>query len=581
MDDGCLNDDAVLDFVGGRLGNPARNDVERHLADCTICSRLVAVAAGYLQVTPANDHADDVVVRTAETKPGGSTPPETQPAGSNRPGSLPPGVVLRDTYKILRMVGRGGMGEVYEATHARLPGRYAVKVLHQHSTADPKAISRFRREAEVTSALRHPSIVAIVDFDTTPEGAPYLVMEYIEGGELARVIANEAPLPLERVLRIVDQIASALTAVHRRGIVHRDLKPQNIFLIPGENDGDERVKLVDFGISKVRVASVALTGERVLLGTPQYMAPEQAAGIAEVDERADQFALAAITYEMLTGRLAFSGDRVEVVVYRISHEDPPPLGPPWGGALDQVVRRALAKDPAQRYGSLTEFATSLRAAAEVDRAGIPVPPPALTTGERARARDEQPPSIRIEPTPAPTATPAPTPMSAPAPARTRRALLGGAAVLGLGAAAAAILWSHAQGGAGAGARPAASGAEPPALQDRSAARPPAPEAPAAAKPEAPAAPALEPPRPAAPAPPVDPETPRPIAPAHGGAHSRPAIVRGPLAPRPSAPSASATPEKQAPPGAAPPPPAPEPQPPAPPVPTPVRESKRGSLIEKL
>jgi serine/threonine-protein kinase len=176
------------------------------------------------------------------------------------------------------------------------------------------------------------------------------------------VIADEAPLPLERVLRIVDQIASALAAVHRRGIVHRDLKPQNIFLVRAE--ANEHVKLCDFGISKVRAASVALTGERVLLGTPQYMAPEQARATGEVDARADQFALAAIVYEMLSGRLAFPGDRLEIVVYRITNEDPLPLGAPWGPALGPVLDRALSKDPAARYASVEEFAAALRAAAD-------------------------------------------------------------------------------------------------------------------------------------------------------------------------------------------------------------------------
>ena len=351
MEESCLSDDTVLDFVAGRLADPQRADVERHLGHCLLCNRLVAVAAGYQNGAPAND-------LTA------STDGEREPTAG---AALPLGTLLRDTYRLARLVGRGGMGEVFEATHARLPGRFAVKVLHPHCVSDPKAIVRFRREAEITSGLRHPNIVAIIDFDYTPAGAPYLVMEYLEGSELARVIADEAPLPLDRVLRIVDQIVSALAAVHRRQIVHRDLKPQNVFLVHGERAGDEHVKLCDFGISKVRAASVALTGERVLLGTPQYMSPEQARGTGEVDARTDQFALAAIVYEMLTGRLAFPGDRIEIVVYRICHESPRLLGPPWGPALAAALDRALAKAPEDRFASVEDFGAALRDAAEKDR----------------------------------------------------------------------------------------------------------------------------------------------------------------------------------------------------------------------
>jgi serine/threonine-protein kinase len=359
VEEPCLSDDTVLDFVAGRLDEAARADSERHLGHCLLCNRLIAVAAGYQQVGPANDSTPSTQAPTKDGAPAWQAPA--------RGSALPLGTELRDTYRLARLVGRGGMGEVFEATHARLPGRFAVKVLHAHCIADPKAIVRFRREAETTSGLRHPNIVAIIDFDYTPSGAPYLVMEYLEGGELARIIAEEAPLAIDRVLRIVDQVASALMAVHRKHIVHRDLKPQNIFLVRGERAGEEHVKLCDFGISKVRAASVALTGERVLLGTPQYMAPEQARGTGEVDARADQFALAAIVYEMLTGRLAFPGDRVEIVVYRISHEEPKPLGAPWGPALAAVLDRALAKNPDARFPSVQDFAEALRAAAEKDR----------------------------------------------------------------------------------------------------------------------------------------------------------------------------------------------------------------------
>lgn len=467
-EDPCLTDDTVLDFVAGRLAEPARAHVERHLGSCLLCGRLVTVAAGFQNVGPANDHRD---VHDALTDRGGTRPI----TGEESMGPTLLGTVLRETYRLERLVGRGGMGEVYEASHARLPGRFAVKVLHPHCVADPKAIVRFRREAEITSDLRHPNIVAIIDFDYTPGGSPYLVMEYLAGGELATIIMEEAPLAIDRVLRIVDQTASALAAVHRREIVHRDLKPQNVFLVQGEGADEEHVKLCDFGISKVRAASVALTGERVLLGTPQYMAPEQARGTGQVDARADQFALAAIVYEMLTGRLAFPGDRIEIVVYRITHEEPAPLGAPWGPAISAVITRALEKDPARRFDSVADFAAALHAAVASDR-------PTATAAASSQ------PTLRSLPQaePAKAAVTATTIPPATLTGSRRRAVAGGLgalAVLAVGTAAVLLARprSHPR------VREAAAPAQ--AVKRQSAATPPspAPPPPAAAAPVAPAA----------------------------------------------------------------------------------------------
>lgn len=461
-EDPCLTDDTVLDFVAGRLAEAARADVERHLAHCLLCGRLVAIAAGY-NAQPANDQRN---VHEALTDRGAARPitgEEYEPV----PALL--GTVLRETHRLERLVGRGGMGEVYEASHARLPGRFAVKVLHPHCVADPKAIVRFRREAEITSDLRHPNIVSIIDFDYTPTGAPYLVMEYLDGDELAHVITNEAPMALERALRIVDQIASALAAVHRRGIVHRDLKPQNIFLVSGEGADGEHVKLCDFGISKVRAASVALTGERVLLGTPQYMSPEQARGTGEVDARADQFALASIVYEMLTGRLAFPGERVEVVVYRITHEEPAPLGPPWSDALAATLARAMAKDPARRYDSVADFAAALRVAAAGETATSAAPSLTLTpsSGSRTTMRHVPPTSPERG---------APTTLSPAAVTGSRRSVAGGIGtllVLALGVAALTLSRSR----SGGPPTTSASQPAPPAPAARPSPPPPPPPAP--------------------------------------------------------------------------------------------------------
>jgi serine/threonine protein kinase len=298
-------------------------------------------------------------------------------------GSLASGTVLADTYQVLRLVGAGGMGEVYEATHNRLAGRYAVKILLAEIMNRPEIFERFRREAEVTSGLRHPNIVQVLDFNATPEGHPYLVMEYLEGTELAAEISRVGPMPVNRVLDIVGQIASALAAAHNHKIVHRDLKPQNLFLVRLPGEDREVVKVVDFGISKVREATMNLTQEAAIMGTPQYMAPEQAQGKqTQIDERTDQFALAAITYELLTGRPAFQADSLPAILYQVVHEQPQPIrefAPAVGNDLAAVVGKGLSKLPNDRYPNVLTFHRELvRAAAtgyNIQTAKLPEPIP--------------------------------------------------------------------------------------------------------------------------------------------------------------------------------------------------------------
>ena len=274
-------------------------------------------------------------------------------------GSLKPGTLLADTYRVVRLVGEGGMGEVYEATHDRLAGRYAIKVLLAEISNRADIFQRFRREAEVTSGLRHPNIVQILDFNVTTEGHPYLVMEYLDGVELAAEINRVGAMPVARVLDLVGQIASALTAAHNHKIVHRDLKPQNLFLVRLPGEDREVVKVVDFGISKVREATTKLTQEAAVMGTPQYMAPEQAEGkLEQIDERTDEFALAAIAYEMLTGHPVFRGGSVPAILYQVVHQDPEPmqqLAPMVGPAVEAVVFKALSKAQDQRYPTVLAF----------------------------------------------------------------------------------------------------------------------------------------------------------------------------------------------------------------------------------
>jgi serine/threonine-protein kinase len=256
------------------------------------------------------------------------------------------------------------MGEVYEATHERLAHRYAVKFLHPGVREHPEAMPRFMREAQVTSRLRHPGIVSVVDFNMPPGGSAYLVMEYLDGESLGKLLARTGPLPLARVVDIVDQLSAALTAAHLEGVVHRDMHPQNVFVVPGAGGQSDRIKILDFGISKLASISQRITGMAAVMGTPQYMSPEQAEGKTdELDAASDQFSLAAIVYEMLTGRKAFAGETLASVAYQIVHARPLPIQtyrPELPTELENVVTRGLAKNKKDRFPSVSEFAVHLR-----------------------------------------------------------------------------------------------------------------------------------------------------------------------------------------------------------------------------
>jgi len=288
------------------------------------------------------------------------------------------GTTLRGTYRILRTLDQGGMGMVFEAEHVRLRRRMAVKVLAQHLAKDAHALARFNREAEIISELQHPHVVQVTDFDTTEAGEPYLVMELLQGESLATRLERERCLPISDAVRIAYQVSAGLAAAHAANIVHRDLKPANIFLTEQPGQGTV-VKLLDFGISKRAGVGQGLTGEYDILGTPDYMAPEQALGkTAHVDHRGDQYALAVITYEMLAGRTPFAGDDVMDVLRQVIGTEPPPieqLAPHVPQLAGAVLRRALAKDPDQRFPSISEFATALLRAAECS-----LPPPVEAIG---------------------------------------------------------------------------------------------------------------------------------------------------------------------------------------------------------
>lgn len=256
-------------------------------------------------------------------------------------------------YEIIAKIGEGGMGTVYLAHDTELDRRVALKFLPQRFVSDPESLARFRREAQVVAALNHPNIITIYEIGDH-EGVPFIAMPYIEGEILSDIIAR-GPLPWEQVADIVSQICAGLNRAHAAGIVHRDLKPGNLLV-----DRNSLVKILDFGLAKVGTAT-RITGDHSTLGTVYYMSPEQARG-GDVDPRSDIFSLGSVTHEMLTGHPPFQGDRPVTILYAIEHAKPPRIRdknsavPP---ALEDVVRRMMAKKPADRYASAADIAADL------------------------------------------------------------------------------------------------------------------------------------------------------------------------------------------------------------------------------
>ena len=287
-----------------------------------------------------------------------SVPPRSMP--------FPPGTVLAGKYRVERLLGEGGMGWVVVATHLQLEQRVALKFMrpsHARDTSD--AVPRFLREARAAARIQSEHVARVMDVGTLENGAPYLVMEYLEGQDLESLLSQHGALPPEVVVEYVMQACEGLGEAHAAGIVHRDLKPANLFLAR-RSDGSVRVKLLDFGISKLAAAGggpeVAMTNTQALMGSPLYMAPEQMRSSKNVDGRADIWSMGVILYEMLGGRAPFDGETLPVVCARIMTEPPPPLRsvkPDVPPELEAVVVRCLDKEPQQRFQDVASLARAL------------------------------------------------------------------------------------------------------------------------------------------------------------------------------------------------------------------------------
>ncbi len=334
-----------------------------------------------------------------------------------------PGTVVGHNVRLKRLLGRGGMGSVWVAEHEALETEVAVKFISPEIAAIPEAVARFKREATAAAQLKSPHVVQIFDHGVTPDGLPFIVMELLEGEDLATRIGRTGKLPVAEVAAIVNQAGKALGRAHARGIVHRDIKPDNIFLV--DAGGEAFVKLLDFGIAK-RSADAALnmTSTGTMVGTPYFMSPEQVMSAKDADFRSDLWSLAVVAYNALTGRVPFFAETLGALCVAIHGGNFVPVtrgAPELPPALDGWFQRALARDPVARFASAKELADAFAHAAGVSA----FEPARVSSTSMARAASSPPPGFQPTTLLAATVTQPGTPR-----ARRRVALMAVAGLLG-------------------------------------------------------------------------------------------------------------------------------------------------------
>jgi serine/threonine protein kinase len=272
------------------------------------------------------------------------------------------GQVIQGRYRIMNLLGEGGMGGVYLAEQLSIERLVAVKVLHEQYARDEEFLARFRREAQQAAALNHHRVVTIYEFGQTEDGRLFIAMEYVSGQTLDKLV-RRGPLPVKRAVALGIQLAEALQAVHRAGVIHRDVKPENIMV-----RGNDEIKLMDFGIARARdvQTQTRLTRTGLIIGTPEYIAPEQIEG-GEVNERTDIYAWGIVLYEMLSGKPPFTAPTAAAMLVKHLQEVPEPLRKIRRGVaeeIERVVMEALEKDPRRRPQTMAEAITKLRTASE-------------------------------------------------------------------------------------------------------------------------------------------------------------------------------------------------------------------------
>ena len=312
-----------------------------------------------------------ILVSTDPVSP--SDPEVTLPELGEPEPSVAPGTVLAGRYRVERVIGEGGMGEVYLARHLTIDKLLAIKVLSPERARRPRTVSRFLQEAKASSKIRHENVVDITDFGKD-DGRAFFVMEYLDGEDLSALLKRGGRMPWQRARSIIIQVLEALTAAHQANIIHRDIKPHNIFIVAREHN-PEFVKLIDFGIAKLRDGSEeALTQTGAIMGTADYMSPEQGQGM-DLDGRSDLYSVGVILYRMLTGGVPFKAGNAMATVYLHVHTEavPPSQACPEAEIspqLDALVLKALAKKPEERFSSAAEFIAALRAVDGRDRRGV-------------------------------------------------------------------------------------------------------------------------------------------------------------------------------------------------------------------
>jgi serine/threonine protein kinase len=350
----CPSHERLAECATGGLDAAAAAEIRRHVGGCEYCRAVL-----------------DAFLRALATAPG------SQPAGDGAAGmaSGQPPRRLRD-YVLADKLGEGGMGAVYKAYHARLDRVVAIKVLPEQRLRDPDALARFEREMKAVGRLDHPNIVRATDAGEV-NGVHFLVMEYVEGSNLDALVKRLGPLPVARACEIVRQAAMGLQHAHDHGLVHRDVKPSNVMLT-----SEGQVKVLDLGLALLEVGGNGrdLTRTSEVMGTLDYMAPEQASNVHAVDARADVYSLGCTLYKLLTGEAPFADSRLDTPIRKMmahAQKPVPPLRdrrPDVPETLAAVVERMLAKDPAQRYASAAEAAAALAAFAAASPAVSPADP---------------------------------------------------------------------------------------------------------------------------------------------------------------------------------------------------------------
>jgi serine/threonine protein kinase len=284
------------------------------------------------------------------------------------------GQTLAEKYLIEQLIKRGGMGAVYRGKHVLMDKTVAIKVLRPSLAGDDVIVARFSREAKAASRISHPHAVSVTDFGEAENGIVFLVMEYLDGRTLKDIIRSEGPMLLNRTVEITRQVSGALDAAHQQGVVHRDLKSDNIML--SQTNGGDWAKVLDFGIAKIQQLEGArdhdITAPNLVIGTPQYMSPEQCSQTGPIDARSDVYSLGIIVYEMLAGRVPFAGESPTVIMMK-QVQDPPPsileVRPDLPASVDNLIRRALAKQPAGRFQTAGELSEALTKSADEMGAG--------------------------------------------------------------------------------------------------------------------------------------------------------------------------------------------------------------------